>query len=63
VLEISAAAFRTYVQGHPEVIDELAGAAESRRRELDRSRAAHAGATAVERVTLAQRMRKFFGLT
>jgi small-conductance mechanosensitive channel/CRP-like cAMP-binding protein len=60
VLEISAEAFGTYVRSHPEVIDRLAEAAAARRRELDASRAAPAG-SAIESLSLAQRIRKFFG--
>jgi small-conductance mechanosensitive channel/CRP-like cAMP-binding protein len=62
VLEIDADAFRTYVHSHPAVIDQLAAAAAQRRQELDASRAASAPALAAERTSLAQRMRKFFGL-
>jgi small-conductance mechanosensitive channel/CRP-like cAMP-binding protein len=61
VLEISADAFRDYVRDHPEVIEPLAAAAEARRRELDKSRAA-VSTTAHEHVSLKQRMRQFFGL-
>jgi small-conductance mechanosensitive channel/CRP-like cAMP-binding protein len=60
VLEISADAFRTYVQSRPEVIDHMAEAAAARRKTLDKSRAATAHA--VEPVSLARRMRQFFGL-
>jgi CRP-like cAMP-binding protein len=63
VLEIGAAEFRAYVQNHPEILEHLATAAASRRRALDQSRAAHAGAGALEHVTLVQRMRRFFGLS
>lgn len=62
VLEISADAFRAYVQSHPEVIDRLAVAAQDRRRELEETRAAVPSATTVEALSLAQRMRRFFGL-
>jgi small-conductance mechanosensitive channel len=62
VLEISAEAFRAYVQGHPEVLDHLATAAATRRRELDQTRASITAAPALEPVTLAQKMRRFFGL-
>jgi hypothetical protein len=61
VLEISADAFRDYVRDHPEVIEPRAAAAEARRRELDKSRAA-VSTTAHEHVSLKQRMRQFFGL-
>jgi small-conductance mechanosensitive channel/CRP-like cAMP-binding protein len=61
VLEIAADAFRAYVQSRPEVIDHLAEAAAARRKMLDQSRAA-ASTHAVEPVSLARRMRQFFGL-
>ena len=61
VIEIAADAFRAYVQSRPEVIDQLAEAAAGRRRLLDESRAASTP-HAPEPVSLAQRMRKFFGL-
>jgi small-conductance mechanosensitive channel/CRP-like cAMP-binding protein len=62
VLEINADAFRAYVQSHPEVIDHLASAAQARRRELEVTRAAPSE-SAVETISLAQRMRRFFGLS
>jgi CRP-like cAMP-binding protein len=62
VLEIAADAFRAYVQSRPEVIDHLAEAAAARRKMLDRSRAA-ATTHPVEPVSLARRMRQFFGLS
>jgi small-conductance mechanosensitive channel/CRP-like cAMP-binding protein len=61
VLEISADVFRAYVTDRPDVIDQLASAAASRRRELDQSRAAASHVTEI-RLSLAARMRKFFGL-
>jgi small-conductance mechanosensitive channel/CRP-like cAMP-binding protein len=61
VLEITADAFRHYVRDHPEIIDPLAAAAEARRRELDKTRAAVSTA-AHEHLSLKQRMRQFFGL-
>jgi small-conductance mechanosensitive channel len=61
VLEITADAFRAYVQSRPDVIDHLAEAAAARRRTLDQSRAA-ATPHAVEHTSLVHRMRKFFGL-
>jgi small-conductance mechanosensitive channel len=61
VLEIAADAFRAYVQSRPEVIDHLAEAAAARRKMLDQSRAA-ATTHPVEPVSLARRMRQFFGL-
>jgi small-conductance mechanosensitive channel len=62
VLEIAAGAFRAYVQSRPEVIDHLAEAAATRRKMLDQSRAA-ASTHPVEPVSLARRMRQFFGLS
>jgi hypothetical protein len=47
---------------HPEVIEHLAAAAVERRRELDQSRAAAATSMPEARVSLAHRMRRFFGL-
>jgi len=61
LIEIDAAAFRTYVQGHPEVIDQLAAAAIERRKRLERSRTVGEQPTA-EGTSLATRMRQFFGL-
>jgi CRP-like cAMP-binding protein len=62
VLEIAADVFREYVAGHPEVIEPLASPAADRRRELDASRTAAAASTPEARRTLADRMRRFFGL-
>jgi len=63
VLEISADAFRHYVQSRPEVIEPLANAAAARRKELDQSRATGAAAVSVTPISLAERMRRFFGLS
>lgn len=62
VLEITADAFGAYIRNHPEVIELLAEAAAERRRELDALRSERASAP-VEPVTLAQRIRKFFGVS
>jgi small-conductance mechanosensitive channel/CRP-like cAMP-binding protein len=62
VLEIAADAFREYVQGHPEVLEQLAAAAALRRRELDETRATVPVPSPAERHSLVQRMRTFFGL-
>jgi small-conductance mechanosensitive channel/CRP-like cAMP-binding protein len=62
VLEIGAAAFKDYVTTHQGAIETIAAAAADRRRELDTSRAAAAASTAEARATLADRMRRFFGL-
>jgi CRP-like cAMP-binding protein len=61
VLEIDARAFGAYVRSRPEVVDRLADAAAARRRELEAARPGNEGAP-VEAATLAQRIRKFFGL-
>ena len=63
VLEIGADAFRSYVQARPEVIDQLASAATARRRELEHSRAVPTSVATVTSISLAERMRRFFGLT
>jgi small-conductance mechanosensitive channel/CRP-like cAMP-binding protein len=62
VLEISATAFRAYVQSNPGVIDELAAASVARRRELDESRGKAPVAAATATISLAERMRRFFGI-
>ena len=63
VLEIRGDSFKDYVMTHPEVIEHLATAAVERRRELDQSRAAAAAAIVPEApMSLAARMRQFFGL-
>jgi small-conductance mechanosensitive channel/CRP-like cAMP-binding protein len=62
VLEIAVEDFRSYVQTHPEVIDHLAISAAIRQQELDQVRAIAPTDSHVVRLTLAARMRKFFGL-
>jgi small-conductance mechanosensitive channel len=62
VLEIGGDAFRRFVQGHPDIVDRLAAAAVRRRQELDSTRATLATTHAAEAVSLADRMRQFFGL-
>jgi small-conductance mechanosensitive channel len=62
VLEIAGDVFKKYVAEHPAVIDDLAAAAATRRRELEQSRGAATVSPAEARVTLAARMRRFFGL-
>jgi CRP-like cAMP-binding protein len=57
VLEITADAFRAYVQRHPEVIDGLAAAAQARRKELDDARAIATVAPAQAVASLRERMR------
>jgi small-conductance mechanosensitive channel/CRP-like cAMP-binding protein len=63
VLEISADTFRTYVHTHPEVVEPLAAAADARRRELDRTRAAARTDAGPSAVSIAHRIREFFGLS
>jgi small-conductance mechanosensitive channel/CRP-like cAMP-binding protein len=63
VLEITADAFRTYVHDHPEVVEPLAAAADARRRELDKTRASSHHDHSHGAVSLAHRMRQFFGLS
>jgi small-conductance mechanosensitive channel/CRP-like cAMP-binding protein len=62
VLEISAETFGTYVHSHPEVVEPLAAAADARRRELDKTRASAQAERGPEAVSLAHRIREFFGL-
>lgn len=62
VLEIAGDVFKKYVAEHPNVIDDLAEAAAARRRELEQSRGTATVSPAEARVTLAARMRRFFGL-
>ena len=62
VLEIGQEAFGDYVKDRPEIIDGLADAAVTRRRELDESRASMGPAQAARAATLRQKMRLFFGL-
>jgi small-conductance mechanosensitive channel/CRP-like cAMP-binding protein len=62
VLEIAGDVFKQYVADHPRAIDQIADAAAARRRELEHSRGASAVSAAEARVTLAARMRRFFGL-
>jgi CRP-like cAMP-binding protein len=62
VVEISADAFREYVQQNPAVIDRMAMAAAERRKALDQTRAAGSMSAGGEHLSLAQKMRRFFGL-
>ena len=61
VLEIAGEAFGAYIRSHPDVVEQLASAAAERRRELETSRGAGTPPL-VETVSLAQRIRRFFGL-
>jgi CRP-like cAMP-binding protein len=62
VLEIGAETFKAYIRTHPQAIDHLAAAAADRRRELDATRAAEALDPKEGHRSLADRMRRFFGL-
>ena len=62
VLEIGAETFKAYITTHPQAIDHLAAAAADRRRELDATRAAEALDPKEGHRSLADRMRRFFGL-
>lgn len=61
LLEVSSADFRAYVQSHPVVLEHFASAAELRKKELARTKAA-ASETAREPVSLLKRMQRFFGI-
>jgi CRP-like cAMP-binding protein len=61
VIEIGAEAVKAFITSHPEAIDHFAAVAVARRRELDHTRAT-ASSIAEVQVSLAQRMRRFFGL-
>jgi CRP-like cAMP-binding protein len=61
VFEITADAFRAYVQSRPMSSSSLPKRRPARRRTLDQSRAA-ASPHAVEHTSLVHRMRRFFGL-
>jgi small-conductance mechanosensitive channel/CRP-like cAMP-binding protein len=61
LLELDADDFRSYVQSHPAVLEQLATAAIVRRRELNDTRAADA-TTRQDQRTLLQRMQRFFGI-
>ena len=62
LLEISAQAFGAHVRSQPSVLDALAGAAATRRAELDAVKSAPGATPAVTKASLLARMRKFFGL-
>lgn len=61
ILEIAASDFRAFVQQQPDVIDQLAASAAARRKELDQTRASLT-TVAEAKLSLAARMRRFFGL-
>jgi small-conductance mechanosensitive channel len=62
LLEISAEAFGAHVRSQPSVLDALAGAAATRRAELDAVKSAPGAAPAASHASLLARMRKFFRL-
>jgi small-conductance mechanosensitive channel/CRP-like cAMP-binding protein len=62
VLEIGGDMFSAYVRSNPDVIDRLAEAAASRRRQLNESRVSLGPAESARADTLTERMRRFFGL-
>lgn len=62
VFEIAAVDFKAYVQSHPSVLDDLAAAATTRRRELDAARSTTSMDSVDERQSLVDLMRRFFGL-
>lgn len=59
VVEISAGGFRSYVHGHPDTLAGIAAVAAKRQEALDQARA---GAVTVDRASLLDRMKQFFGL-
>lgn len=61
LLEVAAAEFREYVQSHPAVLEQLASAAEGRKKVLADTKAVESG-TPAERRSLLQRMQRFFGI-
>ena len=61
LVEISADAFREYVQSHPDVLAHMAAAAASRQQELDAVRAT-ASTVSKDPASLLQKMREFLGL-
>lgn len=62
LFEIAADDFRHYVQDHPDVIDDVAAAAETRRRQLDAARSDAATDSTEARQSVVEVMRRFFGL-
>jgi small-conductance mechanosensitive channel/CRP-like cAMP-binding protein len=62
VIEIRADAFRSYVTTHPEIVDRLAEAAAARRRELESASRTTVVTGSTEPITLARRIKDFFGL-
>ncbi|MCC7044114.1 MAG: mechanosensitive ion channel [Acidobacteria bacterium] len=61
LLELDADDFRSYVQSHPAVLDQLASAALLRRKALDDTKTIDAGGPQEQR-SLLQRMQRFFGI-
>jgi small-conductance mechanosensitive channel/CRP-like cAMP-binding protein len=62
LLEIASADFGQYVRSQPSVLEQLAASAAERRRELEETRAA-SHTSPVERISLLQRMQRFFGIS
>lgn len=62
VLELSSAAFGSWVRTRPEALEAIAATAASRRRELDDTRALPATALVEAPVSLLEKMRRFLGL-
>jgi CRP-like cAMP-binding protein len=62
LLEIAAGDFRTYVQTHPSVVQDLATAAVARQRELDAARSTASSSVADDRESFITLISKFFGL-
>ena len=61
LLEIAADDFRQYVHAHPSVLEQMASTADLRRKELADAKAT-ASAAPEARVSLLQRMQRFFGI-
>jgi small-conductance mechanosensitive channel/CRP-like cAMP-binding protein len=61
LLELDADDFRSYVQSHPAVLDQLASAALIRRKALDDTKAVE-GSGPQEQRSLLRRMQRFFGI-
>ena len=63
VLEIPSDAFGVYIRNNPQAIDALATVVAARRAELDQSRGGVSTELRAASVSLASRIRSFFGLT
>ena len=62
VLEIGGDMFSAYVRSNPDVVDRLAEAAASRRRQLNESHVSLGPAESARAATITERMKRFFGL-